>query len=95
MSSRFGLPLVDVYGRMVQRPSFAEVKAAKAVLPEEEKVEKIKAQFKDTNQRNWTLQGTNISPKNGILKIPWRVLPAKTKECPLKINGWKMYFVRT
>lgn len=53
-SSRFGLPLVDVYGRMVQRPSFAEVKAAKAVLPEEEKVEKIKAQFKDAHQRNWT-----------------------------------------
>lgn len=51
--SRFGLPLVDVYGRMVQRPSFAEVKAAKAVLPEEEKVEKIKAQFKDTHQRNY------------------------------------------
>ena len=32
---------------MVQRPSFAQVKAAKAALPEEEKVEKIKAQFKD------------------------------------------------
>jgi len=44
---KFGLPLVDVYGRMVQRPSFAEVKAAKAMLPEEEKMEKIKAQFKD------------------------------------------------
>ena len=50
---------------MVQRPSFAEVKAAKAALPEEDKVEKIKAQFKD-GAKEITLLETNIfAPENG------------------------------
>ena len=51
---------------MVQRPSFAEVKAAKAALPEEDKVQKIKAQFKDGTKEIITLPETNIfAPENG------------------------------
>ena len=44
---KFGLPLVDVYGKLLQRPAFADVKAAREALPKDEQVEKIKKQFKD------------------------------------------------
>eukprot|EP00435_Cladocopium_sp_Y103_P032632 s2865_g8.t1 len=44
---KFGLPLVDVYGKLLQRPSEATVKAARDALPKDDQVEKLKRQFKD------------------------------------------------
>lgn len=49
---KFGLPLVDVYGKLLQRPSEAAVKAARDALPKDDQVENLKRQFKelDLNQ---------------------------------------------
>ncbi|CAK9062460.1 Golgi-associated plant pathogenesis-related protein 1 (GAPR-1) (Golgi-associated PR-1 protein) (Glioma pathogenesis-related protein 2) (GliPR 2) [Durusdinium trenchii] len=44
---KFGLPLVDVYGDVVERPSIASVLEAKKALPSDEAVAKIKKQFKE------------------------------------------------
>jgi len=43
----FGLPLVDVYGDMQQRPTVDVVLAAKKALPSDAEVDKIKKQFKE------------------------------------------------
>ncbi|CAE7460982.1 mtcA2 [Symbiodinium sp. CCMP2456] len=43
----FGLPLVDVYGDMHQRPTVDVVLAAKKALPSDAEVDKIKKQFKE------------------------------------------------
>lgn len=48
---KFLLPLVDVYGRLLERPTFAVVKAAKDALPKDDEVAKIKRQFKDRQGR--------------------------------------------
>ena len=45
--SKFRLPLVDVYGQLLERPSFGVVKAARDRLPREEKVDSMKQKFKD------------------------------------------------
>ncbi|CAL1162156.1 unnamed protein product, partial [Cladocopium goreaui] len=52
---KFGLPLVDVYGKLLERPSEAAVKAARDALPKNDQVgsegrsqvENLKRQFKD------------------------------------------------
>ncbi|CAE7220870.1 MET14 [Symbiodinium sp. CCMP2592] len=47
LGGTFGLPLVDVYGDMQQRPTVDVVLAAKKALPSDSEVDKIKKQFKE------------------------------------------------
>lgn len=44
---KFGLPLVDLYGKLLERPSEAALKAARDALPKDDQVEKLKRQFKE------------------------------------------------
>ncbi|CAE7521459.1 GLIPR2 [Symbiodinium sp. KB8] len=44
---KFGLPLVDIYGDMQQRPTVDAVLEAKKALPSDAEVDKIKKQFKE------------------------------------------------
>lgn len=44
---KFGLPLVDLYGKLLERPSEAALKAARDALPRDDQVEKLKRQFKE------------------------------------------------
>ena len=44
---KFGLPVVDVYGNIQERPTMASVKAARELLPSDEHTDKMKKQFKD------------------------------------------------
>lgn len=54
---RFGLPLVDVFGSMQERPSIASVLEAHKKLPKDEDVEKIRKQFKELDaNKDGTLQ---------------------------------------
>ncbi|CAK9058874.1 Golgi-associated plant pathogenesis-related protein 1 (GAPR-1) (Golgi-associated PR-1 protein) (Glioma pathogenesis-related protein 2) (GliPR 2) [Durusdinium trenchii] len=49
---KFGLPLVDVYGSIHERPTVASVKAAREMLPSDEQVDNIKKQFKELDLNN-------------------------------------------
>ncbi|CAE7460953.1 GLIPR2 [Symbiodinium natans] len=44
---KFGLPVVDVYGNIQERPTMASVKAARELLPSDEHTDKMKKQFKE------------------------------------------------
>jgi len=85
---RFGLPLVDVYGNMQERPSLAFVLEAQNKLPKSSDVEKIKKQFKDLDaNKDGTLDFNEMTKMMKALNSKLSEVQLQKLFCQADVNG--------